>query len=65
MHDECCMCHEPLNKHVTVFAGLGSLFCSKRCGVNHLMEIYTPEQLAEFAAEGCLEEVRADEIGIS
>ena len=64
MGDECAVCHEPLNKHVTVFAGLGQLFCCKRCAVQAMMEEYTTEQLAEFAVEGCIEEVRTADIGI-
>lgn len=64
MGDKCATCHEPLNKFETVFAGLGYLFCSKRCAVNHLIEIADVELLAEMAIEGCIEEVRTDEIGV-
>lgn len=65
MGDTCTTCHEPLNKHEIVFAGLGSLFCCKRCAVKHLIDIMDVEQIAEIAIDGCIEEVRSDEIGIS
>lgn len=65
MVDECIMCHEPLNKHVTVYAGMGYLFCSKRCAVNHLIETLDVEQIAEIAIDGCIEEVNTADIGIS
>lgn len=64
MGDECVYCHEPLKKHATVFAGLGHLFCSKRCAVKHLAGTVDPEILAELAIEGCIEEVRTEDIGI-
>lgn len=64
MGNTCVVCHEPLNKHATVYAGLGYLFCCKRCAVNHLIEIMTVEQLAEYAIEGCIEEVSTADIGI-
>lgn len=65
MGDTCIMCHERLIKCVTVFAGMGHLFCSKRCAVKHLIEVLDVEQIAEIAIDGCIEEVRADDIGIS
>lgn len=64
MGDECAYCHGPLNKSETVFAGLGYLFCSKQCAVKHLAGNVDPELLAELAMPGCIEEVRADEIGV-
>lgn len=64
MGDKCASCHEPLNKFGTVFAGLGYLFCSKKCAVDHLVETTDKRLLAEIAIEGCIEEVRADEIGV-
>lgn len=65
MADECTVCHEPLNKHVTVWAGFGNLFCCKRCAVRHLMEILDIEQIAEIAIDGCIEEVNTADIGVS
>lgn len=65
MEDECIVCHEPLKKHATVFAGLGHLFCSRQCAVKYLAGNVDPEILANYAIDGCIEEVQAEDIGIS
>ena len=65
MADTCIVCHEPLSKSETVYAGLGHLCCSKQCAAKYLVENVDAHILAEYAVDGCFEEVRTDEIGIS
>ena len=64
MADECIICHEPLNKFETIYAGLGHLCCSRRCAVKHAIEELDVEQLAEYAIDGCFEEINPKDIGI-
>lgn len=64
MEDICIMCHEPLHKHVKIYAGLGHLCCSKQCAVNHIIQELDVEQIAEYALDGCFEEISPEDIGI-
>lgn len=64
MADECIVCHEPLANHETILAGLGYLCCSKRCAVRLLTDRLDVEQIAEYALDGCFEEVTPSDIGI-
>lgn len=62
---ECAVCHEPLNKHATVYAGIGGLVCSKQCAVEYILEKLTTAQVAEYAVEACFEEVSTEDIGVA
>lgn len=62
---ECAVCHEPLNKHVTVYSVLGSLVCSKECAVEHVLDKLSTIELAEYAAAACSEEVNTEDIGVA
>ena len=64
MADTCIMCHEPLASHETIWAGLGHLCCSKKCAVNLIISELDVEQIAEYALDGCFEEVKPSEIGV-
>lgn len=64
MADECIVCHEPLANHETIFAGLGHLCCSKPCAVKLIISELDVEQIAEYALDGCFEEVSPSDIGI-
>lgn len=62
--DTCIVCHEPLYKFEKIYAGLGHLCCSKACAVKHVIEMLDVEMIAEYAIDGCFEEVAPDDIGI-
>ena len=64
MEDIYIMCHEALRKYVKIYAGLGHLCCSKQCAVNHIIQELDVEQIAEYALDGCFEEISPEDIGI-
>ena len=62
--ETCIVCHEPLHKCEKIYAGLGYLCCSKRCAVKLVCSRLDVEQIAEYAIDGCFEELAPDELGI-
>lgn len=64
MGNECAVCGEPIDGLSTIHAGLGVLCCSKNCAAKYAAEALSIEELAEYAVDGCFEEVAPYEIGI-
>ena len=63
--ETCANCNESLHDKDTIFSALGHLFCSRECGVSHMIEIMDVEQLAEYAFAATYEEITPDEAGIN
>ena len=62
--ETCHNCHCDLHDKETIFAAFGRLFCSRKCGVDFLIETLDVEQIAEYAFSSCCDEISPSEAGI-